>query len=50
MAASIQVEPADLDALVQFIREGGEPQPVDELALRFVELARERLNAELPSA
>ena len=46
MAAPVQVEPGDLDALAQFIREGGEPQPIEELALRFVELARERLLAE----
>jgi len=50
MAASVQVEPSDLDVLAQFIREGGEPQPIDELALKFVELARERLTAEPASA
>ena len=48
--AAVQVEPGDLDALAQLIREGAEPQPVDELALKFVELVRERLLAEPAAA
>ena len=50
MAAAVQVEPSDLDALAQFIRDGGEPQPIEELALRFVELARDRILAETTPA
>ena len=48
--AVMQVEPGDLDALAQFIRDGGEPQPAEELALKFVELALERLAAEPTTA
>jgi hypothetical protein len=46
MSADPQVEPADLDALADFIRESGEPQPLEELALRFIELVRQRVLAE----
>ena len=49
MAGPIQVEPTDLDNLAAFIKDGGEPQPLEELTLRFIELARQRALTELSS-
>jgi hypothetical protein len=49
MAGPIQVEPTDLDNLVEFVKESGEPQPIEELTLRFIDLARQRALAELSS-
>jgi hypothetical protein len=47
MASPIQVEPTDLDSLAAFIKDSGEPQPLEELTLRFIELARQRALTEL---
>jgi hypothetical protein len=47
MAGPIQVEPGDLDNLAEFVKDSGEPQPLEELTLRFIELARQRALAEL---
>jgi hypothetical protein len=50
MAGTIQVEPTDLDRLAELIKERGEPQPLEELTLRFIELARQRALTELSGA
>ncbi len=42
MADQLEVEADDLDGLADFIRESGEPQPLEELALRFIELVSQR--------
>ena len=42
MAGQLKVEADDLDALAEFIRESGEPQPLEELALRFIEIVVKR--------
>jgi hypothetical protein len=47
MAGPIQVEPGDLDSLAEFVKDSGEPQPLEELTLRFIELARQRALTEL---
>jgi hypothetical protein len=46
MAGPILVEPTDLDNLAAYIKESGEPQPLEELTLRFIELARQRALTE----
>lgn len=50
MTAEVAIESGDLDGLAQFIRESGDPQPVYELALKYVELLRDRLTAETEAA
>ncbi len=47
MPTPFQVDPADIETLVEFIRESGEPQPLEELSLRYIELLRQRLISEL---
>ncbi len=47
MAGPVQVEPADIDNLADFIQESGEPQSLEELALRYIERVRQRAIAEL---
>jgi len=46
MPEPFQPDPADIDELVRFIEESGEPQPLEELALRYIELLRQRLLSE----
>jgi hypothetical protein len=47
MAEPFQVDASDLDKLVEFIRESGDPQSTEDLSLRFIELARQRVITEM---
>ena len=50
MAGPLQTEPGDMEKLADFIRASGEPQPLEELSLRYVELLRQRLIDELAAS
>lgn len=47
MPEPFQPDPADIDEIAKFIEESGEPQPLEELALRYIEILRQRLLSEL---
>jgi hypothetical protein len=49
-AKPFQVEQADLDKLVAFLREAGRPMTLDELTRQYIALLRARVTAEAASA
>jgi hypothetical protein len=49
-AKPFQVEQADLDKLVEFLREAGRPMTLEELTRQYIALLRARVTAEATSA
>ncbi len=49
-AKPFQVEQADLDKLVEFLREAGRPMTLEELTRQYIVLLRARVTAEAASA
>jgi len=48
-AKPFQVEQADLDKLVEFLREAGRPMTLEELTRQYIVLLRARVTAEAAS-
>jgi len=49
-AKPFQVEQADLDKLVEFLRQAGRPMTIEELTQQYIALLRARVTAEAASA